>query len=296
MLKIALFGYGNLGKAIVEAIEAASDMELCGLVMRKESLNKPKLSVPVVDDISKLDPKPDVAILCTPTRAVPAIAEACLQQGIHTVDSYDIHTDIWELRTRLEKAAQEGNSVAIVSAGFDPGADSIVRTLFEALAPQGKTYTNFGPGMIMGHTVAVKAIEGVKNALSMTIPLGTGVHRRMVYVELLEGYDFQTVAEKIKADPYFVNDETHVYLETDVNALIDVGHGVHMVRKGVSGKTHNQLLEFQMRIHNPALTTQAMVACARAAVRQKPGAYTMIELPVIDLLEGEKEDIIRRLV
>jgi len=296
MLKIAVFGFGNLGRYVVDAIETAGDMELCGVVMRAQSLTKPQVSVPVVDDVSKLDVKPDVAILCTPTRAVPEIAERCLALGIHTVDSYDIHTDIWELCQRLDAAAKQGGSTAIVSSGFDPGGDSVVRALMEAIAPQGKTFTNFGPGMSMGHTVAVKAIEGVKHALSLTIPLGTGVHRRMVYVEPMEGYAFEEIAAKIKADPYFSSDETHVYLEYDIDSLIDVGHGVNMVRKGVSGRAHNQLLEFNMRINNPALTTQAMVACARAAVKQAPGAYTMIEIPVIDLLEGSKESLIRRLV
>jgi len=296
MLKIAVFGYGNLGKYVVEAIDAAKDMELCGIVMRTESLSKPKVTVPVVDDVSKLDPKPDVAILCTPTRGIAELAEQCLELGIHTVDSYDIHTDIWELRTRLDLAAKKGGSTAIVSAGFDPGGDSVVRALMEVLAPSGKTFTNFGPGMSMGHTVAVKAIDGVKNALSLTIPLGTSVHRRMVYVELLDGYDFDEIAAKIKADPYFSSDETHIYLEKDVNSLIDVGHGVNMVRKGVSGKTHNQFIEFNMRINNPALTTQVMVGCARATMKQAPGAYTMIEIPVVDLMEGSREELVRRLV
>jgi len=296
MLKIAVFGYGNLGRYVADAIETAGDMELCGIVMRAQSLTKPQVSVPVVDDVSKLEMKPDVAILCTPTRAVPEIAERCLRLGIHTVDSYDIHTDIWELCQRLDVAAKRGGSTAIVASGFDPGGDSVVRALMEALAPQGKTFTNFGPGMSMGHTVAVKAIEGVKHALSLTIPLGTGVHRRMVYVEPVDGYDFDEIAAKIKADPYFSSDETHVYLEHDIDSLIDVGHGVNMVRKGVSGRSHNQLLEFNMRINNPALTTQVMVACARAAVKQTPGAYTMIEIPLIDLLAGSKETLIRRLV
>lgn len=296
MLKIAVFGYGNLGKYVVEAIEAAEDMELVGIVMRAQSLRKPQVAVPVVDDVGKLVPKPDVAILCTPTRAIPEVAERCLTLGIHTVDSYDIHSDIWELRERLDLAAKQGGCTAIVSSGFDPGGDSVVRALMEALAPQGKTFTNFGPGMSMGHTVAVKAIEGVKHALSLTIPLGTGVHRRLVYVEPMAGYDFDEIAAKIKADPYFSSDETHIYLEYDIDSLIDVGHGVNMVRKGVSGKTHNQLLEFNMRINNPALTTQAMVACARAAAKQAPGAYTMIEIPVIDLLPGSRETLIRRLV
>jgi len=296
MLKVAIVGYGNIGKAVLEAVEAASDMELVGVVMRAQSLNKPQVSVPVVDELGKLAPKPDVAILCTPSRSVPEVAEKCLLQGVSTVDSYDIHSDIWELRERLGAAAKQGGSTALVAVGFDPGGDSVVRALLEVLAPFGKTFTNFGPGMSMGHTVAVKAIEGVKNALSLTIPLGTGVHRRLVYIELHDGYDFKDVAAKIKADPYFVNDETHVYLETDVSSLIDVGHGVNMVRKGVSGKTHNQLFEFNMRINNPALTAQVMVACARAGARQVPGAYTMIEVPVVDMLPGSREALVRRLV
>ncbi|MCL2857718.1 MAG: diaminopimelate dehydrogenase [Oscillospiraceae bacterium] len=296
MLKIAIVGYGNIGKAVMEAVEAASDMELCGIIMRTQSLNKPQVSVPVVDSLAKLATKPDVAILCTPSRSIPEVAEGFLAQGVNTVDSYDIHSDIWELRQRLDTAAKKGVSTAVVSVGWDPGSDSVIRALLEVLAPGGQTFTNFGPGMSMGHTVAVKAIEGVKNALSVTIPLGTGVHRRLVYVEQKDGYNFSEIATKIKTDPYFRNDETHVYPVSDVDSLVDVGHGVNLVRKGVSGKTHNQLFEFSMKINNPALTAQVMVSCARAGAKQSPGAYTMIELPIIDMLEGSKEELIRRLV
>ena len=179
---------------------------------------------------------------------------------------------------------------------MDPGSDSVIRTLFEAMAPRGITYTNFGPGMSMGHTVAVKAIPGVKAALSMTIPTGTGVHRRMVYIELQEGYNFQSVAQAIKEDDYFVHDETHVFQVEDVEALKDMGHGVLMERKGVSGKTQNQLFTFDMRINNPALTAQVLVGAARASMKQQPGAYTLIEIPVVDLLPGEKESWIKKLV
>jgi diaminopimelate dehydrogenase len=166
----------------------------------------------------------------------------------------------------------------------------------EGLAPKGVSYTNFGPGRSMGHSVAVKAIDGVRDALSVTIPLGTGIHRRMVYVELEEGQDFQKVAAAIKADPYFVNDETHVQQVDSVDALNDVGHGVNLVRKGVSGKTHNQMFEFNMKINNPALTSQVLVNVARASMKQRPGAYTMIEIPVIDMLCGDREELIRHLV
>ena len=238
----------------------------------------------------------DVAILCTPTRKVEEYAKEILALGIHTVDSFDIHTGITALRRTLDAEAKKHNTVSIISAGWDPGSDSIVRTMLEAIAPKGITYTNFGPGMSMGHTVAVKAIEGVKAALSMTIPTGTGIHRRMVYIELKDGYEFDKVAAAIKADPYFVNDETHVKLVPSVAALLDMGHGVNLTRKGVSGKTQNQLFEFNMRINNPALTAQVLVCVARAAMRQQPGCYTMVEVPVIDLLPGDREEWIGHLV
>ncbi len=294
MTKVAIVGYGNIGRYALEALEAAPDMECVGIVRRKASESTID-GYPVVTDISQLG-KVDVAILATPTRKVEEYARQCLAMGINTVDSFDIHTSIVDLRRALDPIAKQHGVVSIISAGWDPGSDSIVRTLMQCLAPRGISYTNFGPGRSMGHSVAVRAIPGVRDALSMTIPVGTGIHRRMVYVELEDGADFKTIEAAIKADAYFVNDETHVVQVPSVEQLNDVGHGVNLVRKGVSGKTHNQLFEFNMKINNPALTAQVLVSVARAAMRQQPGAYTMIELPVIDMLPGNREDIIRQLV
>ena len=296
-IKVAIVGYGNIGQYALQAVEAAPDMECVGIVRRSGAENKPAelADYPVVKNIKELEGV-QVAILATPTRKVEEYAKECLALGINTVDSFDIHTKIVDLRRSLDAVAKANNAVSVISAGWDPGSDSIVRTLMQSLAPKGITYTNFGPGRSMGHSVAVRAIDGVKDALSMTIPVGTGIHRRMVYVELEEGADFDTVAKAIKADPYFVNDETHVQQVDSVDALNDVGHGVNLVRKGVSGKTHNQLFEFDMKINNPALTAQVLVNAARATMRQRPGAYTMIEIPVIDYLPGDREGIIRHLV
>ncbi len=298
MIKAAIVGYGNIGKAVLEALLAADDFEIAGVVRRTISTaNAPELNgIEVVNDITKLSVKPDVAILCTPTRKVPEYAKAYLSMGINTVDSFDIHTAIWELKQELDVVAKQNGTVAIISAGWDPGSDSVVRALLESCAPKGLTYTNFGPGMSMGHTVAVKAIEGVKNALSVTIPTGTGIHRRMVYVELIDGYTLEDVAARIKQDDYFAHDETHVIAVASVDALKDMGHGVNLTRKGVSGATQNQLFEFNMTINNPALTGQNLVSVARASMKQSSGAYTMIEIPPIDLLAGDRETLIRKLV
>ena len=295
MIKAAIVGYGNIGKFVLDAVNEAPDFEIAGVV-RRDATNVPEelKKYKVVSDLSELEA--DVAILCTPTRKVEEYAVKALSLCMNTVDSFDIHTNIVDLRRALDKAAKEHGKVSIISAGWDPGSDSVVRALMQACAPKGVTYTNFGPGMSMGHTVAVKAIEGVKAALSMTIPLGTGIHRRMVYVELLDGYNLPEVAAAIKADPYFANDETHVIEVPSVDDVKDMGHGVMMTRKGVSGITQNQRFEFSMQINNPALTAQVLVGVARASMKQQPGAYTMIEIPVIDLLPGDREELVRHLV
>ena len=296
-IKVAIVGYGNIGKYALQALLEAPDMEIAGIVRRKGAENLPKEleGYKVVKDIDELG-KVDVAILATPTRSVEEYAKQYLAKGINTVDSFDIHTQIVDLRRSLDEAAKKGGAVSIISAGWDPGSDSVVRTLMESLAPKGISYTNFGPGRSMGHSVCVRSKAGVKDALSMTIPVGQGIHRRMVYVELEEGADLDEVTRAIKADPYFASDETHVFQVDSVDALNDVGHGVNLVRKGVSGQTHNQLFEFNMKINNPALTAQVLVNVARASMRQQPGCYTRIEIPVIDYLPGNREDIIRHLV
>ncbi len=291
--RVAVVGYGNIGRYAVEALQQAPDFEIAGIV-RRNALDVPAeiAAYKVASSLKELEGV-DVAILATPTRKVEEHALEALALGINTVDSFDIHGKIPALRERLGAAAKKAGKACIISAGWDPGTDSMVRAILEACAPKGLTYTNFGPGMSMGHSVAVKAIDGVEDALSMTIPTGTGVHRRMVYVQLKSGYKFADVETSIKADPYFAGDETYVTEVASVDALKDMGHGVHLTRKGVSGKTQNQNFEFAMSINNPALTGQILVAAARAVLRQKSGCYTMIEIPPVDLLPGERDSWLR---
>ena len=296
-IKVAVVGYGNVGRFALEALEVAPDMEVAGIVRRNGNENCPLELTKhhVVSDIRDLG-KVDVAILACPTRSCPQYAKQILPLGINTVDSFDIHTSIMDYRSELMPINKATNTVSVIAAGWDPGSDSIVRTLMQSLAPKGLSYTNFGPGMSMGHSVCVRSKKGVKNALSVTIPLGEGIHRRMVYVELEEGFTLEQVAADIKADTYFANDETHVFAVDSVDAVRDMGHGVNLVRKGVSGKTQNQRFEFNMNINNPALTGQVLVNVARASMRLQAGCYTMVEIPVIDMLPGEREDWIGKLV
>lgn len=296
-IRAAVVGYGNVGCFALEALEVAPDFEVAGIVRRNANENCPLelTKYHVVSDIRDLG-KVDVAILACPTRSCPDYAKQILPLGINTVDSFDIHTSILSYRSELTPINKSTHTVSVIAAGWDPGSDSIVRTLMQSLAPKGLSYTNFGPGMSMGHSVCVRSKKGVKNALSVTIPLGEGIHRRMVYVELEDGYTLEQVTADIKADPYFASDETHVFAVDSVDAVRDMGHGVNLVRKGVSGKTQNQCFEFNMSINNPALTGQVLVNVARASMRLQPGCYTMVEIPVIDMLPGSRDEWIGKLV
>lgn len=297
MIKAAIVGYGNIGRYALKALESAEDIECVGIVRRNGSSEGfPELrDYKVVSDIEELD-KVDVAILTTPSRKVEENAKKYLAKGISTVDSFDIHTGIVQLRAELSPIAVQNGAVSIISAGWDPGSDSVIRALLKAMAPSGETFTNFGPGRSMGHSVAAKAVPGVRDALSMTIPEGRGVHSRKVYVELEDGYDFDTVAAAIKADPYFVHDRTEVIAVESVEKINTSSHGVDLVRDGESSATPGQHIDFNMKINNPALTGQILVSAARAATRQRPGCYTLIEIPPVDLLPGERESLIKELV
>ena len=304
----AVLGLGNIGRAAVEALEIMPDARCLGVVRRAASLGKAPHELRGVSEFADLDSlvanagRPDVVLVCAPSRSVPAAAGELLAKGFNTVDSFDIHDRMEEVVRGLDAKAQAGKAVAVTAAGWDPGTDSVLRALFEAMVPAGTTFTNFGRGRSMGHSVAARAIPGVADATSITIPLGGGRHSRLVYVVLADGHAFEDVKKAIAADPYFSHDplEVRAVSREELPFVADASHGVRMERLGASGHSNNQNLVFDMRIDNPALTAQVMASCARAAVRMardgKCGAFTMIDIPPVALLPGDRMRNVIRLV
>ena len=193
MRKIAIIGAGNVGIAAAKALLESPDMELCGFIRRKAEPVSGFEDIPVAKSVFELPEKPEGAIITIPSRLVEPIEKELLENGIYTVDAFDIHEEIAAMRKRLSFFAKKGKASAIIGAGWDPGLDSAIRTLISAAFPQGKIYTNFGPGMSMGHSVAAKSIDGVLDAVSVTVPLGNGKHARKTYVVPEENADKQAV-------------------------------------------------------------------------------------------------------
>lgn len=302
---VLVHGLGNIGRAVIEALEAAPDLDALGVVRTPSSVGTRARELRGLPDFPSLPAlveakgRPQTAIICGPSRLAPEDAAGYLKAGLNTVDSFDIHDRIPEVLAKLDDQARRAGRAAITAAGWDPGTDSVLRALFEAMVPVGVTFTNFGRGRSMGHSVAARAIDGVADAISLTLPLGGGRHARLVYIRPEAGAEQAAIKERLAADPYFAHDPLEVrFVATaeELAAVADNSHGVMMERVGASGLTSNQRLSFDMRIDNPALTAQVLVCAARAAARLSPGAYTLIDIPPVALLPGDREKHIARLV
>ncbi len=305
----AVLGLGNIGRCVIRSLEQCPDATCVGVVRRATSLGTTPHDLrgvpdfPSFDDLLEHVERPDVVIMGLPSRLSPHAAAELLSRGFCTVDSFDIHDRIVEVVGSLETKAENSRAVAVTAAGWDPGTDSIVRTMFEAMAPVGTTFTNFGRGRSMGHSAAARSLAGVADATAITIPMGGGRHSRHVYVVLEPGFTLEQVTATIKADPYFAHDPltvTAVKDSQELEMVADASHGVLMERVGASGAAANQHLSMEMRIDNPALTAQILVASARAAVRlcqmERYGCYTLIDIPPIMLLPGDRMELLGRLV
>lgn len=299
MVKIAVVGYGNVGKGVIKAITTSEDMGLVGIVTKRPGIVREEVDyVPVVDDMNKLG-NVDVAILCGSSEHVREEAKKIVSKyKVNTIDSFDIHLQIFDYKKELSKLCEECGTTSIISAGWDPGINSVVRVLFDYSIPFVETETKFGPGMSMGHSTAVREISGVLDAVSITIPTDKkGVHRREVYVATSEEADQSLIKETILGHEKFRSDETYVNfepLERIRKRRLDMQHSGHIYR---TNEELGQKLEYHVAMRsNPQFTGQIMVAAARASLKMPPGAYTLVEVPPIYFSEKSVEDLIRHLV
>lgn len=283
-LRLAVIGLGRLGRACAEVILDAEDLALAGVVRRPASLALPLPNslpnVTAVSHFTELDGV-DAAIVCVPTEhALEAIVKL-LQHRIPIVECATVHGDAFRTRKAdIERMAKRHRVAAVLGAGWDPGALSLFRALFALLTPKGHTETTDRPGHSLHHGLAVKAMPGVKDALCAEFPAGNGKIQRYVYVELREGADFEQVSQAIRSDPLFLDEESLVFPVESVALLEDAGCGVVMERRGESGRTGHQFLMLEARFDITALTSEIMVATARALPRLRPGAYSLLDVPL----------------
>lgn len=300
-MKIAILGYGNLGKGIECAVKQNDDMELACVFTRRDpnTLTIKTAGVPVYSatEIEAHKDEFDVLILCggsatdLPTQT-PEYAKIC-----NVVDSFDTHARIPEHFANVDAAAKSGNNIALISCGWDPGMFSLNRLYANAILPEGKDYTFWGKGVSQGHSDAIRRIEGVQDAKQYTIPVESALeavrsgenpelttrqkHIRECYVVAKEGADKAKIEAEIKNMPnYFADYDTTVHFisqeELDRNHS-GIPHGGFVIRSGKTGwdNEYNNIIEYSLKLDsNPAFTSAVLVAYARAVYRMKKEGAT----------------------
>ena len=280
--RLAIIGFGRLGKACAQVILADDQVKLAGIVRRNPEVPlTPQFNdVPAVAHISELS-QVDVALICVPTEHIVGTAHDLLQHRIPIVECATLHDDAFEDHFHeIDRIASHHKVAAIVGAGWDPGVLSVFRGLFALLTPNGHTKIIWRPGVNLHHSTVAQAIPGIRDALSTELGTSTGTIKRYVYVELEEGAELAQVEKVICSDPLYLDQETLVIHVDSVATLEDEGHGVLMERRGATGDTAHQLLLLEARYSEPALAATVMVAAARTLPTCGKRAYSLFELPL----------------
>ncbi len=318
-IKVAIVGYGNLGRGVEISLSKNPDMELFGVFTRREPNSFKTVFETTkaykIDDILNYKNDIDVLILCGGSKDDLPVQTPEFVQYFNTVDSYDNHNLIPQYFASVNSVAKNSKKVAMISIGWDPGMFSLNRLFGEVLLPDGDTYTFWGKGLSQGHSDAVRRVEGVKAGVQYTIPsekaielvrsgarpeLGTkDKHLRECFVVLQDGADAKKIENEIKTMPnYFEPYETIVNFisqeEFDKNHQA-MPHGGFVIRSGSSSSNTNQVIEYSLKLQsNPEFTASVLVAYTRATYRlaQKGdfGAKTCLDVaPALLSIKSNEE-------
>jgi diaminopimelate dehydrogenase len=282
-LRLVIVGLGRLGHACAMAVLESDDLALAGIVRRPETLLSPRparlAEVPVASHPSELGDI-DAALICLPSMLVREAAAELLQHHTPVVEAAAFDSLLREAHWRaIDQMALRRGVAAVVGAGWDPGMRGVFEGLFFLLCPKGGTATHDRPGVSLHHTLAARAIPGVRDALCAEYTGADGATRRYVYVELVPGADLESAAVAIRSDPLFLNEETVVLPVDSMATLEEEGHGVLIERWGrAAGRDHQRFL-LEGRFDRVAIAGQMMVTAARALPRLRPGAHALDEIP-----------------
>jgi len=292
-IRVAIAGYGNLGRGVESAVNAAPDMELCALFTRRNPASiKTQSGVAVypLDKAPDMKDDIDVLILCGGSANDLPIQTPELSKYFNVIDSFDTHAKIPEHFANVDKICKESGKIGIISVGWDPGMFSLNRLYGQAILPDGNDYTFWGKGVSQGHSDAIRRIDGVIDARQYTIPVDSALesvragqnpelttrekHTRECFVVAAEGADLVKIESEIVNMPnYFADYDTTVNFITEEELARDhagIPHGGFVIRSGKTGwnEENNHLIEYSLKLDsNPEFTASVIVAYARAAYR-----------------------------
>ena len=307
MIKIGIYGYGNLGRGVESEIQKNNDMELVAIFTRRDpSTLKTNSDAPVISasEVNEWKDKIDVMILCGGSATDLPVQAPELAKSFNTIDSFDTHAKVPEQFANVNASASESSHTSIISVGWDPGLFSLNRLYAESVLPNGNTYTFWGKGVSQGHSDAIRRIAGVKDARQYTIPVEESIervrngenpelttrqkHTRECFVVAEEGADLAAIEKEIKEMPnYFDEYDTTVHFISEEELKANhskLPHGGFVIRSGETGNGNKEIIEYSLKLDsNPEFTSSTLLAYARACYRMNKegnfGAKTVFDVP-----------------
>ena len=326
-MNIGIYGYGNLGKGVEDAVKRNKDMDLVAVFTRRspDSLKIATENVPVVssEDLPLWKDKIDVLILCGGSATDLPEMTPELAESFNVIDSYDNHSSIPVHFKNVDSSAKKGSKTALISCGWDPGMFSLNRLYASAVLPDGQDYTFWGKGVSQGHSDAIRRIDGVLDARQYTVPVEDAMnrvrkgeqpeftardkHERVCYVVAEDGADKERITKEIVTMPaYFEPYNTTVYFISEEEMKQDhaeLPHGGSVIRTGFTGENncHKQVIEYKLSLDsNPEFTGSVLVSYARAVYRMAQrgdfGCKTVFDVAPADLSSSSREEIIAHLL
>ena len=277
--RLAIVGLGRLGRACAHAALESDDLALAGIVRRPETVLNPLpaefADVPAVSHPGELDTV-DAALICLPTELVRDVAASLLRHRTPIVEAATFDGIARQAHWReIDRMALRREVPAVVGAGWDPGIRTLFEGFFATLCPKGSTRIHDRPGVSLHHTLAARAIPGVRDALCAEFRGADGAVQRYVYVELTPGAGLEPAAEAIRGDPLFLGAETLVLPVDSVAVLEEEGHGLVIEHWGRAGGKDHQRFLLEGRFDRIAVAGQIMASAARALVTLPPGAHPL---------------------
>ena len=319
-MKIAIYGYGNLGRGVENAIKQNPDAELFGVFTRRDpaTVKTNGAKVYSANDIKKYKNDIDVVIICGGSATDLPQITPMLAKDFNVVDSFDTHAKIPEHFENVDKASKENGNIALISSGWDPGMFSVSRIYASAILPNGKDYTFWGKGVSQGHSDAIRRIEGVLDARQYTVPVESSLkkvrngenpelttaekHTRECFVVAAEGADLARIENEIKTMPNYFSDYnttvTFITAEEMKKNHSKLPHGGFVIRTGTTGANgeNKHVIEYSLKLDsNPEFTASVLVAYARAILKMKNrgvvGAQTVFDIAPKDLSTLSDEEM-----
>lgn len=323
MIKVAIIGYGNLGRGGERLLKQQKDMELVGVYTRRapETVQTEGAQAFTMDQLKEKKEEIDVCILCGGSATDLPVQTPEWTHLFNTIDSFDTHAKIPEHFAKVDRVAKENQTTSIISTGWDPGLFSLNRLYAQSILPVGETNTFWGKGVSQGHSDALRRIEGVTDAVQYTIPNSEVIeklkagqqltlttrdkHFRECFVVLADEIDPEKIREEIVSMPnYFVEYDTEVHFVTQ--AELDqnhkaMPHGGTVLHTGTTHKNTKQVIEYNLQLEsNPEFTASVLVAYARACVRlakeKQFGAYTVLDIAPKYLSDRTDEELRKELL